>query len=111
MRLNTISVKLTALALFAGGVAMAATGRAWAGSPSPMAPQAAARMDTENDIQYVEHLRAERKSLALVKDSLSKEDMADRAGHRKEALDAIDKALEAMNSEISAYDKDMKTGK
>ena len=103
MRLNTNPVKLSVAALFAGGLAVAAVAHA--------APPAPRQLDVENDVQYVEHLRSERRSLTEVRDMLNKEDISDRANHRHEALDHLDKAIEALNSEISSYDKDMKHGK
>lgn len=95
--------KMMLAALFAGGLATAgAIGIARADEPAK---------GSENDGEYVQHLRAVRRALNDNKDLLLKESMSDRAGHRHEAVEAIDKAVEAINTEVKAYDKDMKSGK
>ncbi len=100
MRSNNHSVKLAVASLFVGGLAVAAVSHA--------APQ---RLAVENNVEYLTHLRAERHSLADVKAMLDKEDMADRANHRHDAIDHLGKAINSMDAEIAEYDKDMKNGK
>ncbi len=101
MRLNNNPLKLAVVALFAGGMAVAVH----AASPAPR------HMAVENDAMYLEHLRAEKRSLEGVKDMLDKEDMADRSNNRHDAIEHISKAIDKLQSEIATYDKDVKNGK
>ena len=112
MRLNDKPIKFAVAALFAGGLAVTATvgiARA-ASSPAPTKMDAPAT-GSENDKDYVQHLRSVRRALNENHDLLTKEAMSDRAGHRMAAVKAIDTAVNEINDEIKAYDKDMKSGK
>jgi hypothetical protein len=55
----------------------------------------------------MQHLRAARKLLNDAKDAFDK-DPADKADHRKEALEGIDKAIAAIDAEIDEYKAEMK---
>ena len=111
MRLNDKPVKLAVAALFAGGLAVTATvGIARAASPAPTKMEAPAT-GSENDKDYVQHLRSIRRALNDNRKLLLDEPMSDRAGHRKAAVEAMDKAINEVNAEVIAYDKDMKDGK
>ena len=108
MRLSNTTVKLAVTALFAGGVGAAAVNLARAASPQ--APTHLAET-SENDKDYIQHLRGVRRALNENKTTLNNESMSDRAGHRHAAVEALDKAVNELNTEIETYDKDVKTGK
>ena len=105
MQLN-YTAKLAVAALVCGGVGVAAVGIARA-----ELPQAPSRLATENDNDYILHMRSYRKQLEETKTSMAAEKLTDRAGHRQAAVDALDKAISEVNAEVESYDKDMKDGK
>ena len=55
----------------------------------------------------MQHLRAARKDLNDAKDAFEK-DTVDKANHRKEAIEGIDKAIAAIDSEIDEYKAEQK---
>lgn len=91
MRKTSIAVAL----LLAGGSAW--VGLARAEKPPMVTPAQPVALDDE--IPEIQHLRAARKSLAEAKDAFEK-DRKDKADHRQEILDGIDKATKAIDDEI-----------
>jgi hypothetical protein len=59
------------------------------------------------ETEEMQHLRAARKLLNDAKDTFDK-DPADKADHRKEALEGIDKAIAAIDAEIDEYKTEAK---
>ncbi len=110
MRLTHTALKMTVAALFGAGATAAAVNLAHAGSPAVATP-AVSNLDTENGALYIEHMRGYRRTLNETKDAVRDEKMADRNGNRKEAVEALNKAISAVNTEVSEYEKEMKTGK
>jgi hypothetical protein len=67
--------------------------------PSTPAQSAVVNVDDKNEPLEVQHLRAARKHLNEAKDAFEK-DAVDTANHRKEILQGIDKAINAIDAEI-----------
>ena len=71
-------------------------------SPALPSQPAAVKLDDKIESAEMQHLRAARKLLNDAKDTFDK-DPADKADHRKEILDGIDKAINAIDAEIDEY--------
>ena len=99
-------VKLAVAALLAAVPVTAGLVRAAA--PTPVAP---VMMATENADTYLEHLRSARKSMGTAYDLLKKQEMADRADHRKKSIESLKKSMDELDEEIATYEKDTKNGK
>jgi hypothetical protein len=74
---------------------------------SPAQPGITRLADDKVETPEMQHLRAARKLLNDAKDAFDK-DPADKADHRKEILEGIDKAINAVDAEIDEYKTDAK---
>jgi soluble cytochrome b562 len=93
MRLGILSVA----ALIAGSATF--VGFTKAEAPSRVTPESGNVVKLADEMPEVQHLREARHHLQDAKDAFEK-DKADPANHRKEILEGMDKALDAIDKEI-----------
>jgi hypothetical protein len=99
---------ITAALVGLGGLTFSAASSPTASAAPTTQPKAAEPNNPGTDAQrYAEvpELRRIRKELETIDVDLNK-DVSDPKGHRKEAREAIRKAIDAVNAEVEEYNKD-----
>lgn len=91
--------------MFAGSTALA--GFVFADATASPAQSGAIKLEDKSMDDRIQHLRDARKLINDAKDAFEK-DPVDNAGHRKEAMEGIDKAIKAIDDEIDEYKSEKK---
>jgi hypothetical protein len=101
MRIRNLAIAL----MFASGTALA--GFSLAEGTAKASPSQTGTVKLDGKETYMQHLRDARKLISDAKDTFEK-DPVDSAGHRKEAMEGIDKAIKAIDDEIDEYKAEKK---